>query len=101
MTMVLSRTGRQQSLLIHSKIKSYEKDISKKVRSVIKEKQIKGEYMCTVAPYGYKKDKVQKNHLVIDENTSYIVKKIFNMYLNGNSVYSIRDNLNKRKIQSY
>ena len=78
----------------------YAKDISKKVRSVIKEKQIKGEYMCTVAPYGYKKDELQKNHLVIDENTSYIVKDIFNMYLNGNSVYSIRDNLNKRKIQS-
>lgn len=78
----------------------YAKDISKKVRSVIKEKQIKGEYMCTVAPYGYKKDKVQKNHLIIDENTSYIVKDIFNMYLNGNSVYSIRDNLNKREIQS-
>ncbi len=50
--------------------------------------------------FGYKKDKVQKNHLIIDENTSYIVKDIFYMYLNGNSVYSIRDSLNKRKIQS-
>lgn len=78
----------------------YAKDISKKVRSVIKEKQIKGEYMCTVAPYGYKKDKVQKNHLVIDENISYVVKNIFHMYLNGNSVYSIRDYLNKKGIQS-
>ena len=29
----------------------YAKDISKKVRSVIKEKQKKGEYMCTVAPF--------------------------------------------------
>lgn len=78
----------------------YAKDISKKVRSVIKEKQIKGEYMCTVAPYGYQKDKLQKNHLVIDENTSYIVKDIFNMYLNGNSVYGVRDYLNKKNIQS-
>ena len=78
----------------------YAKDISKKVRSVIKEKQIKGEYMCTVAPYGYKKDKMQKNHLVIDENTIYIVKDIFNMYLNGNSVYAIRDYLNQKGIQS-
>ena len=78
----------------------YAKDISKKVRSVIKEKQIKGEYMCTVAPYGYKKDKVKKNHLIIDENTSYIVKDIFKMYLNGNSVYHIRDYLNNKNIQS-
>ena len=78
----------------------YAKDISKKIRSVIKEKQIRGEYMCTVAPYGYKKDGVQKNHLVIDENTSCIVKDIFNMYLNGKSVYYIKDYLNKKNIQS-
>ena len=56
--------------------------------------------MCTVAPYGYKKDDIQKNHLVIDENTSCIVKDIFNMYLNGNSVYYIKDYLNKKNIQS-
>jgi len=56
--------------------------------------------MCTVAPYGYKKDAIQKNHLVIDENTSYVVKDIFNMYLNGNSVYYIKDYLNKKNIQS-
>ena len=78
----------------------YAKDISKKVRSVIKEKQIKGEYMCTVAPYGYQKDSLQKNHLVIDENTSFVVRDIFNMYLNGNSVYGVRDYLNKKNIQS-
>lgn len=78
----------------------YAKDISKKVRSVIKEKQKKGEYMCTVPPYGYKKDISQKNHLIVDENVSYIVKDIFKMYLDGNSVYKIRDYLNSNNIQS-
>ena len=78
----------------------YAKDISKKVRSVIKEKQKKGEYMCTVPPYGYKKDISQKNHLAIDENVAYIVRDIFKMYLDGNSVYKIRDYLNNRNIQS-
>ena len=78
----------------------YAKDISKKVRSVIKEKQKKGEYMCTVPPYGYKKDISQKNHLVVDENVSYIVREIFKMYLDGNSVYKIRDYLNSNNIQS-
>lgn len=79
---------------------SYAKDISKKVRSVLKEKQKKGEYMCTVAPYGYKKDTAQKNHLVIDENVVYHVKKIFNMYLQGNSVYAIKEYLNAQGIQA-
>ena len=78
----------------------YAKDISKKVRSVIKEKQKKGEYMCTVAPYGYKKDISQKNHLVVDENVVYVVRDIFKMYLDGSSVYKIRDYLNSNKIQS-
>ena len=78
----------------------YAKDISKKVRSVIKEKQKKGEYMCTVPPYGYKKDILQKNHLVIDENVVYVVKDIFKMYLDGNSVHKIRDYLNNQNIQS-
>lgn len=78
----------------------YAKDISKKVRSVIKEKQKKGEYMCTVPPFGYKKDISQKNHLVIDENVAYVVRDIFKMYLDGNSVYKIRDYLNNQNIQS-
>ena len=78
----------------------YAKDISKKVRSVIKEKQKKGEYMCTVPPYGYKKDISQKNHLIVDENSAYVVRNIFKMYLDGNSVYKIRDYLNSSKIQS-
>lgn len=78
----------------------YAKDISKKVRSVIKEKQKKGEYMCTVPPYGYKKDISQKNHLVVDENVVYVVKDIFKKYIDGSSVYKIRDYLNKNKIQS-
>ena len=78
----------------------YAKDISKKVRSVIKEKQKKGEYMCTVPPYGYKKDISQKNHLIVDENVVYVVRDIFKMYLDGNSVYKIRDYLNTNKIQS-
>lgn len=79
---------------------SYAKDISKKVRSVLKEKQKKGEYMCTVAPYGYQKDARQKNHLVIDGNVAFVVKRIFAMYLQGNSVYAIKEYLNQQGIQA-
>lgn len=78
----------------------YAKDISKKIKSVIKEKQIKGEYICSVPPYGYKKDPCRKNHLIIDENTSYIIENIFDMYLEGKSIYYIRDFLNNKMIQS-
>lgn len=78
----------------------YPKDISRKVKSVFKEKQKKGEYLCSQAPYGYKKDTLLKNHLVIDEEVVHNVRKIFEMYLGGKSVYEIRKVLNSKGIQS-
>ena len=45
-----------------------------------------GEYQAGIAPYGYKKDTEVKNHLVIDENVSYIVQEIFDMYANRNEL---------------
>ena len=61
----------------------YAKDISKKVKSVIREKQKNGEFMCSTPPYGYKRNPNIKNKLVIDNNVAYVVKKIFEMYDNG------------------
>ena len=61
----------------------YAKDISKKIRSVYREKQRQGEYICSIPAYGYKKDKNKKNKLVIDNKVTNVVKKIFEMYANG------------------
>lgn len=78
----------------------YAKDISKKIRSVVKEKQKKGEYMCTFAPYGYKKDPNQKNHLIIDENVKDIVIEIFDLYSKGKGTKYIAEYLNQKKVPS-
>lgn len=78
----------------------YAKDISKKIRSVVKEKQKKGEYMCTFAPYGYKKDPNQKNHLIIDENVKDTVIEIFDLYSKGKGTKYIAEYLNKKNIPS-
>ena len=61
----------------------YAKDISKKVKSVLREKQKNGEFMCSTPPYGYKRHPTIKNKLVIDNNVAYVVRKIFDMYDNG------------------
>ena len=61
----------------------YAKDISKKIRSVFKEKQKQGEYICSTPAYGYKKDLINKNKLVIDEKVVDVVRKMFEMYANG------------------
>ncbi|MCY6370643.1 recombinase family protein [Clostridium ganghwense] len=61
----------------------YARDISQKVRTTMNLKRQQGKYIGAFAPYGYKKDPKDKNHLIIDEEAAYIVNRIFAMYLNG------------------
>ena len=78
----------------------YAKDISKKIRSVYKEKQKSGEYLCSIPAYGYKKHLAIKNKLIIDEQVRAIVKKIFDMYANGHGTVEIAKYLNSNQILS-
>lgn len=78
----------------------YAKDISKKIRSVLKEKQRNGEYMCSIPAYGYKKHSSIKNKLVIDEQVRDIVEKIFDMYANGHGSKEIVNYLNSNNYLS-
>ena len=78
----------------------YAKDISKKIRSVLKEKQKQGEYMCSIPAYGYKRHPTIKNKLVIDEQVRDIVEKIFDMYANGHGSVEIVNFLNSNKYLS-
>lgn len=78
----------------------YAKDISKKIRSVLKEKQKQGEYMCSIPAYGYKRHPTIKNKLIIDEQVRDIVEKIFDMYVNGHGSVEIVNFLNKNKYLS-
>ena len=76
----------------------YAKDISKKVRTALKTKQIKGEYLGTTPAFGYKKDTKIKGKLVIDEESSKYVKKIFELYLSGKSILEISNILTKSEV---
>lgn len=76
----------------------YARDISRKVKSVYKTKQLKGEYIASAVPFGYKRDPNDKYHLVIDKEVSDIVKLIFELALNNKSALEIAEYLNDRKI---
>lgn len=78
----------------------YSQDVSNKVRAVKHRKQEKGEYQAPFAPFGYKKDPNNKNHLIIDGEKAEIVKKIFNMYINGIGTPKIAKTLNDENIPS-
>ena len=78
----------------------YAKDISKKIRSVYKEKQKQGEYLCSTTAYGYKKHPSIKNKLVVDRKVKSIVEKIFDMYSNGYGSSEIVNYLNSHQYLS-
>ena len=74
---------------------AYCRDISMKIRSQLEIKRKKGEFTGSYASYGYAKDPVDKNHLVIDEYAAEIVRFIFNMKMDGYSADRISMKLNE------
>ena len=76
----------------------YSKDISKKVHSSYLLKAQKGQFTGCLAPFGYRKDPEDKNHLLIDEETAPIVRLIFGYALNGHGPNYIRRRLEEEKI---
>lgn len=76
----------------------YAKDISKKIRTALRTKQEQGLWVGGCPPLGYMVDKDNKNHLVPDPEEDYIVKKIFDLALNGKTVYQIRTILTEQNI---
>jgi site-specific DNA recombinase len=66
----------------------YVRDISRKIRSSLRFKIQKGEYVGK-APFGYKKSGIEKNRLVIDETEACIIRKIYDLYLSGHGYSSI------------
>ena len=78
----------------------YAKDISKKIRSSLKAKMKEGKFVGGRTPFGYDKDPNNKNHLVINEEQARVVKRIYDMALNGLTYYKIADILTKEKVKS-
>lgn len=73
---------------------AYAKDISKKVRSALRIRKQKGDFIGVVAPYGYIKNPYDKHKIIVDKEASNIVKKIFNLALSGKSRQEIVAYLN-------
>lgn len=74
------------------------KDTSKKIRSILKDKKKQGLFLGNSPSFGYKKDPKDKHKLIIDHEVSPVVKRIFTLALEGNSVNKICFILNKEKI---
>ena len=78
----------------------YAKDISKKIKSVKRDKQRKGQFIGGKPMYGYKMHPTEKNKIVIDEGAAPTVRRIFAMALEGISCRKIAATLNEEGIPS-
>ena len=76
----------------------YSRDISEKVRCVQREKMKKGEYLCAIAFYGYKRSETKKNRLEIDGPAAETVRRIFRMAAEGTKPTQIASVLNAEHI---
>lgn len=76
----------------------YARDISKKVRTAMSAKQRAGEFVGAFPSYGYRKDAKNKNHLVPDPCAAAVVRRIFDLYIEGYGKNSIAKILNEEGI---
>lgn len=75
-------------------------ETSEKVREVFAMKRRNGEFIGAFAPYGYLKNPDDKNSLIIDEDSAPVVRRIFQMFLDGVSKMNIAIALNEEGILS-
>lgn len=76
----------------------YARDISRKVKTAKRQRAKQGLFISSQAPYGYKRDPENKNHLVIDEEAAQTVRQIFELALAGLGEVNIAKELRNRKI---
>lgn len=61
----------------------YARDISRKVTKAFRTRHENGAHYGAYAPLGYKKDPEQTGHLLVDDETKWIVAKIFDLAIHG------------------
>lgn len=75
----------------------YSRDISRKIKSVVDMKKLRGEYAFGAVPYGYKKGE-KRNTIIVDEPAAETVRTIFELACNGHTISSIARRLNETAV---
>ena len=61
----------------------YVKNTSKKIRAVWQAKGKSGERLAVIPPYGYRKDENDPKQLIVDDESSEVVRRIFRLSVEG------------------
>lgn len=76
----------------------YSEDLSEKVKTSLSVRRASGKYLAPFAPYGYRKSENDNHKLEVDEESAHIVKRIYNEYICGSSMYKIAQKLNEEHV---
>lgn len=74
------------------------KDISKKIKSVKRDKQRKGQFIGDKPMYDYEMHPTEKNKIVIDDEVAPVVRRIFAIALDGMSCRKIAATLDEEGV---
>lgn len=77
----------------------YVRDTSRKIKAVMHAKGMDGKHLTSTAIYGYKKDPEDSNHWIIDEEAANVVRRIFNLVLEGKGPMQIARILYNDKVE--
>lgn len=78
----------------------YLRDLSRKQRAAIKVKGESGKPTTNQAIYGYKKDPSDKYHWLVDEEAAAVVRRIYQLAIEGHGLSDIANILYRDKVES-
>lgn len=71
----------------------YAKDTSNKIRAIFRSRMQDGKRCSGAISYGYRRDPEDKNHLLIDEEAAKVVRRIYQMVIDGMGSQAIANQL--------
>ena len=78
----------------------YVRDTSRKIKSVLRNKGMEGKHLTSNAIYGYKKDPEDNNHWLVDEEAAAVVRRIFQLIIEGNGPMQVARILTNEKVET-
>lgn len=76
----------------------YARDASRKIQAVFKSRMQDGKRVSPSVPYGYLRSPGDKQKLIIDEEPAAVVRRIYQMVIEGKGVTAIADILTAEKV---
>jgi DNA invertase Pin-like site-specific DNA recombinase len=76
----------------------YSRDLSRKVKSALRQRLCHGLYCLPQSPYGYMRSPFDKNKLIVNDETAAVVREIFQLASEGKGTHAIARELAGRQI---